>query len=202
MELMTVFNTLGIKRIYSNPYYPRGNSRIKNIHNFLKRTMMKFMHGSQLKWDDAMPLATYCCNIAPSVDDLELPFYLVHGRDPIKGRLSNLQNYCRYVRDQPSQLAVQELRKMWKLHVKLLEENRRTDPAENKKITKASNLKIGQIVFVKDHHKGTFDPTYIYDHRVSDILNDSTVMLTTPDGREKKMQHSSHQANNTNRHLY
>ena len=59
------------------------------------------MHGSQLEWDDALPLATYCYNIAPSVDDLESPFYLVHSRDPLERRLSNLQNYCRYVRDQP-----------------------------------------------------------------------------------------------------
>ena len=79
-----------------------------------------------------------------------------------------------------------KLRNMWKLHVKFLEENRRTNPKENEKITKASNLKIGQLVFVKDHCKGTFDPTYISDHRVSGILNDSTVMLTTPDGKEKK----------------
>ena len=48
---------------------------------------------------------------------------------------------------------------MWKLHLKLLEENRRADPTENTKIVKASNLKISQLVFVKDHHKGTFDPT-------------------------------------------
>ena len=75
---------------------------------------------------------------------------------------------------------------MCKLHVKQLEENRRADPAENKKITKTSDLKIGQLVFVKDYHKGTFDATYIFDHRVSGILNDSTVMLTTPDGKEKK----------------
>ena len=47
-------DTLGIKRIYSNPYYPRGNSRIKSIHNFLKRTIAKFMCGSQLEWDDAL----------------------------------------------------------------------------------------------------------------------------------------------------
>ena len=61
--------------------------------------MANFMHGSQLEWDDALPLATYCYNIAPSVDDLESLFYLVHGRDPLEGRLSNLQNYCRYVQD-------------------------------------------------------------------------------------------------------
>ena len=46
--------------------------------------MAKFMHCSQLEWDDALPLATYCYNIAPSVDDLESPFYLVHGRDPLE----------------------------------------------------------------------------------------------------------------------
>ena len=123
--------------------------------------------------------------IAPSVDDLKSPFYLVHGRDPLKGIPSNLQNYCRYVSDQFGQLAVQQLRKMWKLHVKLLEENRRVDPVENTKITKATDLKIGQLVFIKEHHKGTFDPMYIFDHRVSGILKNSTVMLTTPDGKEK-----------------
>ena len=53
-------------------------------------------------------------------------------------------------------------------------------------IAKASDLKIGQLVFVKDHQKGTFDPTYIYGHRVWGILNDSTVMLTTPNGKEEK----------------
>ena len=64
------------------------------------------MHGSLLEWDDVLPLATYCYNIAPSVDDMESPVYLVHGRDPLEGRLSNPQNYCRYVGDQLDQLAV------------------------------------------------------------------------------------------------
>ena len=59
------------------------------------------------------------------------------------------------------------------------------NPTENKKISKTSNLKIGLLVFIKAIHKGKFDPTYIYDHRVSGILNDSTVMLTTPYGKEK-----------------
>ena len=75
---------------------------------------------------------------------------------------------------------------MWKLYAELLKENQRIDPVENKKITKATDLKIDLLVFVKDHQKGTFDPTYPYDHGVSEILNDSTVMLTTPDGKERK----------------
>ena len=75
---------------------------------------------------------------------------------------------------------------MWKLHAKLLMETRITEPTDTKKVTKATNLKIGQLVFVKDHHKGTFDPAYIFDHRVTAIINDSTVLLTTPDGKVKR----------------
>ena len=59
------------------------------------------MYDSQLKWDDALPLTLYCYNIAPSVEDPESPSYLVQGREPLEGRLSNLQNYCRYMGDQP-----------------------------------------------------------------------------------------------------
>ena len=78
---------------------------------------------------------------------------------------------------------------MWKLYAKLLEENRRADPTENKKITTPSDLKIGQLVFIKDHHKGTLDPIYNFNHSVSGILNDSTGMLITPDGKEKSNIH-------------
>ena len=78
------------------------------------------MHNSTLEWDDALPLAIYCFNVAPLVNDLESPFYLVHGRDPLEGRSSHLQNYCRYVGEQLGRLAVQELRNMWKMHAKLL----------------------------------------------------------------------------------
>ena len=99
-QLMSMFDSLGMKHIY-NPYYPKGKSRIEEVHNFLKHIIAKFTYDSQLEWDDAFPLATYCYNIALSVDNLESPFYLVHGRNLLEGRLSNLQNYCRYLGDQP-----------------------------------------------------------------------------------------------------
>ena len=175
-QLMSVLGTLGIKCIYSNPYYPQGNGRIENIHNCLKCTIAKFTYGSQLEWDDALPLATYCHNIAPSVDDLDSPYYLIHGWDSLKGRLSNLQNYYRYMGDKLGWLAIQELQKLWKLHAKLLAGNRIAKPTTNRKVPKASDLKIGHLVLVKNHCKGPFNPTYIYDHRVASIPNDSTVL--------------------------
>ena len=156
------------------------------MHNCLKCSIVKFTYGSQLEWDDVLLLATYCYNIAPLVNDLESSFYLVHGRDLLEGRLNNLQNYCRCVSDQPGWLAVQELRKMWRLHAKLLKDNRWTEPVDKKKVTKASDLKVGQLAFVKDHEMGTFDPSYVFNNRVAGIVNDSTVILTTPDRKEKR----------------
>ena len=74
-QLMSMFDSLGITHIYSNPYYPKGNCKIEKVHNFLMCTIAKFTYCSQLELDDMLPLATYCCNTAPSVDDLESPFY-------------------------------------------------------------------------------------------------------------------------------
>ena len=147
---------------------------------------MNFTYSSQLEWDDALPLATYCYNTTPSVDDLVSLFCLVFGQDHLERKLSNLQNYCRYMDDQPGRLPVQELQRTWKLHAKLHAENRITKPAINKKVTKVSDLKIGQLVLIKNHQKGMFDPTDIYDHQVAGIPNESMVLLTKPDGREKK----------------
>ena len=58
-QLMSVFNLLGIQCIYSNLYYPKGNSRVENVPNFLKHTIAKVAYGNQLEWDAALPLVTY-----------------------------------------------------------------------------------------------------------------------------------------------
>ena len=159
-----MFDTLGIKCIYSSPYNLQGNGSIENVQYFLKQRMVKFTYSSRLEWDDALPLAAYCYNIAPLVDDLESPFYLVFWHDPLEGKLSNLQNYCRYIGDQPRRLVVQELQKTWKPHAKLLAEIRSTEPAIDKKVTKTSGLKIGQLKLIKNHQKGPLDQTYINSH--------------------------------------
>ena len=86
--------------------------------------------------------------------------------------------------DQPGRFTVQELQKFWKLQAKLLAENRMAEPAANKRITSVLDLKIGQLVLVKNQCKGPFDPTYIYDYQVAKVLTDSTVLLTTPDSKE------------------
>ena len=84
-QMNTVLKQLGIKCIFSNPYRPQGNSHFENIHNFLKRILTKFLSSADAEWDKILPFACYCFNTTPTADDLESPFFLVHGRDPLEG---------------------------------------------------------------------------------------------------------------------
>ena len=123
-QLVDTFKCLGIKLTYSSPYYPCGNGKLKNSHNFLKQSIAKFLHNNDLEWDDIIPIATYIYNISLTVDSLESPFYLVFGQDPMEGRLAYIQGYCRYVREQPGRQMVQELQKLWKIHAETLHDIR------------------------------------------------------------------------------
>ena len=186
-QLVATFKSLGIKPIYTNPCRPQGNSRLENVHHFLKHTISKFLHSSTLEWDDILPIALYIYNIAPTVNDLKSPFFLVFGRDPLEGRLNHLQNNCGYLRTEPVKLGVDKLKRMSKLHAELLCDSRETkDPVKERKIDNASDLKIGQLFLIKNHTISTFQPKYLADHRVVKIVNDSTVITSSPDGKAKK----------------
>ena len=53
-----------IKRVFSNLFYPQGNARVENVHNFLKwMTFTKFLEPSNLDWDKHLPFGCYCYNI-------------------------------------------------------------------------------------------------------------------------------------------
>ena len=139
-QLVASFKSLGSKPIFSNLYRPQGNSRLENTHNFIKHSISKFLHNSTLEWDDILPIAAHIYNIAPTVNDFKLHFFLVFDRDPLEGRLSHLQNYCRYLRTEPGQLAVDKLKCMWRLHAELL-----MTPERPKILQKKENLIKPQI---------------------------------------------------------
>ena len=189
-QLVDTFKSLGVKPIYSSPYYPCGNGKLENSNNFLKWSIAKFLHNTNLEWDDIIPIATYEYNISLTANGLESPFYLVFGRDPMEGRLTHIQGYCRYVREQPGRQMVQELQKLWKIHAETLHDIRtKNNPEEgddDTKYDKATDLKIGQLVLIKNNTGTAFDPKDLADHRIVWIVNESIVILQTPDGKEKR----------------
>ena len=113
-QMNTILKQLGIKHIYSNPYRPQGNSRIENVHNFLKRTLIKFLSSLDAEWDKVLPFACYCFYSTPTSDDLESPFFLIHGRDPLEGciRLLGLSD-TRYMGNKKGLILFAKLRKLW-----------------------------------------------------------------------------------------
>ena len=67
----------------------------------------------------------YCFNLTPTADDLESPFFLIHGRDPLEGyaRLFGSGN-IRYMGNDKGLILFAELCKLWLSHTKSLQENR------------------------------------------------------------------------------
>ena len=115
-------NTILKQYIYSNPYRPQGNSRIENIYNFLKRTLSKFLSSSDAHWDKVLPFACYCFNSAPTSDDLESLFSLMHSRDPLEGCAGLFcSGDTRYMGDEKGLILFAELRKLWSTHAKNLQ---------------------------------------------------------------------------------
>ena len=80
-----------------------------------------------------------------------------------------------------------KLKSMWKLHTELLQDTRcDKDPEGEGNFDKALNFKIQELVLIKNHAASTFQPKYLADHRIIRIVNYSTVIVASPDVREKK----------------
>ena len=70
-----VAEQLGVERkIYSPPYRPKSNGRIKGFHKFLKSCLAKHI-SRQREWDDVVPLATALYNWLPNQHSKESPFF-------------------------------------------------------------------------------------------------------------------------------
>ena len=114
-----------------------------------------------------MPFACYCFNATPTSDDLESLFFLIHGRDTLEGCTGLFcSGDTRYKGDEKGLILFAELRKLWSTHAKNLQENRllKTDMLECNKNVKSHHFKVGQLIAVKNHLKGPFNPKFISDY--------------------------------------
>ena len=153
-QMNTVPAQLGIKQIFSNPYRPQSNSQIENVHNFLKRTLTKFLSSSDAEWDEILPFACCCFNTTPTADDLDSPFFLMHGRDLLEGGIELPgKNDIMYLSDDKGFILFTEICKLWSASAKALQENipLRTDWVEKNKNFKAQDFRISQPIVVKNH---------------------------------------------------
>ena len=188
--MITILAQLGVKQIFSNPYRSQGNSQIKIVHNFLKRTLNKLLPSSDAELDEILPFSCYCFYTTPTADNLETPFFLIHSRDPLESGTGLLsKNDIRYLGDDKGLILFTEICKLWLPHTKAVQENRqmRTDRVKRNKNFKAHNFKIGQPIFVKNHLRNTFKSKFIADYRVLEIVNNCTLIIQSPDGKTRQI---------------
>ena len=74
-----VCDQLGIKRLFSYPFNPQCNTKVDNVHNFLKRTLTQLLDNSTLEWDELLSFTCYCYNIFPCSNGTESLFFLMFG---------------------------------------------------------------------------------------------------------------------------
>ena len=137
-----------------------------------------------------LPFACYYINSTPTSDDLESPFFLIHGRDPLEGHTGLFgSGDIRYMGNDKGLILFAEFCKLLLTHARSLQENRllKTDALEHNKHCKLHKFKVGQLVAVKYLLKNTFDTKFISDYRIVKIINECTLLIESPDGKTRKI---------------
>ena len=109
-----VLKRLNREHKFTTVYFPRGNSRLENLHALLKRSISKYI--LEVEWDKCLNLATYAFNISPSSENCSSPYYIVYGREPIDTELKELEELHRYTGINCGLKCLQQLNEIWKNH--------------------------------------------------------------------------------------
>ena len=77
-----VLQQLGIDRIFSAPYHPQSNGKLKVFHKYLKLTLKQLCEKDPANWDKYLNQVLTSYRITPNLATAESPFFLVYGRVP------------------------------------------------------------------------------------------------------------------------
>ena len=184
-----VAKELGSKyKLYTPPYHPASNGRIKGFHAFLKAFMAKHVV-PQLEWDVLVPLACATYNFIPNRHSKESPFYLMFGRDPVLPLNTLLCNKMRYLGNSMNILSLEAMKNMFEIAATNLKMAREREDPKNDPLP--CRLQPGDTVLVQNHTKGAIDPTYVGDYHVVS-LKGNQVKVQPSIGGPMEMKHIKH----------
>ena len=173
---------LGIKRVYSPVYTPQSNGKLEGFHQFFKACISKHIRGNQLEWDEIVPLATAAYNFFPCQSSRESPFVLMFGRDPITPFLSLLEPSPQYWGERGGHLHLDTLQRLYAVMAENLKRAREMENAEID-MDVQKNLKIGDLVLVRNINSGVFEPKYSPNYRIIAIYGNNHIAVKAPDGK-------------------
>ena len=167
---------LSFCHIQSSPRNPRANGCIKNVHNFLKRTMKKIRHGNKsIKWPKAIQIAVHNYNTFPSASNGHSPFLLHFRRECSNPLWNKLSPGNTVIRQGNITTSMHELHKLWKAHTAEIRKNRSKN--DNTKIDKDPPLKIGDRVLIMNYNSHGLDLKFFGDWKIWKFNFDRQVIV-------------------------
>ena len=152
-----VLQQLGIARIFSEPYHPQSNGKLKVFHKYLKpklkKTLWKRPH--QLGW--ILKPGTSQLQDYTQFSDIRNTIFLVYGRDPNLPLHQLLEPMQHFLGDPDSgMLNLETYRLALAIAKKTLDENRFTAIQKTMAWDKPS-FQIGDRVYFKNKQPGKWD---------------------------------------------
>ena len=163
-------------------YTPQSNGNLEGLHRFSKACISKHVQGNQLEWDKIVLLATVAYNFFPCQSSTESPFVLMFGRDPITPFLNLLEPSPYYWGKRGGHLHLDTLQLLYAVTAENLKREREKESTEAD-TNLQNNLKIGDLVLVRNINSGVFEPNNSPNYRIIAIHGNNHIAVKAPDGK-------------------
>ena len=187
-EMKQICSELEIKQVFSPVYTPQANGRLEGWHRFLKSCIAKHIRGTDVEWDDLIPLAVSSYNFFPCQSSKESPFVLMFGRDPITPIAKLLEPKLRFYGEKGVALRMDTLRKLYTVAAENIRRAREKHPRQD---TAAPRFQVNDLVLVKDPDSAVFEPRYLPNYRIIAIHGKNRIEVQDEKGH-KSVRRSGH----------
>ena len=187
-EMKQICSELEIKQVFSPVYTPQANGRLEGWHRFLKSCIAKHIRGTDVEWDDLIPLAVSSYNFFPCQSSKESPFVLMFGRDPITPIAKLLEPKLRFYGEKGVSLRMDTLRKLYTVAAENIRRAREKHPRQD---TAAPRFQVNDLVLVKDPDSAVFEPRYLPNYRIIAIHSKNRIEVQDEKGH-KSVRRSGH----------
>ena len=187
-EMKQICSELEIKQVFSPVYTPQANGRLEGWHRFLKSCIAKHIRGTDVEWDDLIPLAVSSYNFFPCQSSKESPFVLMFGRDPITPIAKLLEPKLRFYGEKGVSLRMDTLRKLYTVAAENIRRAREKHPRQD---TAAPRFQVNDLVLVKDPDSAVFEPRYLPNYRIIAIQGKNRIEVQDEKGH-KSVRRSGH----------
>ena len=187
-EMKQICSELEIKQVFSPVYTPQANGRLEGWHRFLKSCIAKHIRGTDVEWDDLIPLAVSSYNFFPCQSSKESPFVLMFGRDPITPIAKLLEPKLRFYGEKGVSLRMDTLRKLYTVAAENIRRAREKHPRQD---TAAPRFQVNDLVLVKDPDSAVFEPRYLPNYRIIAIHGKNRIEVQDEKGH-KSIRRSGH----------